>query len=101
MTSRHGSEFTQPGADPFDIPLQKKSRIDPSFPPDVLDYRIDKAGFLAAFPYLLMALIVQSAGVLADYARTKGRLTTTQVQDLYSWTSIWATKADVVQLLPA
>ena len=49
-------------------------------PPDVLDYRIDKAGFLAAFPYLLMAVIVQSAGVLADLARTKGRLTTTQVR---------------------
>ena len=30
-----------------------------------------------------MALIVQSAGVLADYARTKGRLTTTQVRFLF------------------
>ena len=49
---------------------------------DVLDYRIDKAGFLAAFPYLLMAIIVQSAGVLADLARTKGRLTTTQVMQV-------------------
>ena len=46
---------------------------------DVLGYKLDQAGFLAAMPYLLMALIVQSAGVLADYARTKGRLTTTQV----------------------
>ena len=46
---------------------------------DVLNYKLDQAGFLAACPYLLMAGIVQSAGVLADYARTKGRLTTTQV----------------------
>lgn len=46
---------------------------------DVLNYKLDKAGFLAAFPYLLMACIVQSAGFLADLARTRGRLTTTQV----------------------
>ncbi len=45
----------------------------------MLDYKLDQAGFLAAFPYLLMACIVQSAGVLADMARTKGRLSTTQV----------------------
>ena len=44
----------------------------------MLGYKLDQAGFLAAFPYLLMAGIVQSAGVLADYARTKGRMTTTQ-----------------------
>jgi len=59
----------------------------PMFMRDVLDYRIDKAGFLAAFPYLLMALIVQSAGVLADYARTKGRLTTTQVRKIFTCSS--------------
>jgi hypothetical protein len=40
---------------------------------------MDTAGFLAALPYLLMALIVQSAGFLADLARTRGRLNTTQV----------------------
>ncbi len=49
---------------------------------DVLNYKLDRAGFLAAFPYLLMAGIVQSAGILADWARTKGRLTTTQVETL-------------------
>ena len=41
---------------------------------------MDQAGFLAAVPYLLMAVIVQSAGVLADLARTRGRLSTTQVK---------------------
>ena len=40
---------------------------------------MDQAGFLAALPYLLMACIVQSAGFLADLARTRGRLSTTQV----------------------
>ena len=56
----------------------------PTFMKDVLGYKLDQAGFLAAFPYLLMAAIVQSAGVLADYARTKGRLTTTQVRKLFT-----------------
>jgi hypothetical protein len=51
---------------------------------DVLNYRLDKAGFLASFPYLLMAIIVQSAGYLADTARTKGRLSTTQVRKLFT-----------------
>ena len=41
---------------------------------------MDQAGFLAALPYLLMACIVQSAGFLADLARTRGRLSTTQVK---------------------
>ena len=44
---------------------------------------MDQAGFLAALPYLLMACIVQSAGFLADLARTRGRLTTTQVKCLF------------------
>ncbi len=51
---------------------------------DVLKYKLDQAGFLAAFPYLLMACIVQSAGVLADLARTRGRLSTTQVRKLFT-----------------
>ena len=50
---------------------------------------MDQAGFLAALPYLLMACIVQSAGVLADLARTRGRLSTTQVKiiSLYIFTN--------------
>ena len=56
----------------------------PTFMKDVLGYKLDQAGFLAEFPYLLMAGIVQSAGVLADYARKKGRLTSTQVRKLFT-----------------
>merc|ERR1712150_159965 len=48
---------------------------------------MDQAGFLAAVPYLLMAVIVQSAGVLADLARTRGRLSTTQVRKLFTCAS--------------
>ena len=64
------------------LPLKFSRSLNFDFPPlspDVLKYQIDAAGFLAAFPYLLMACIVQSAGFLADMARTKGRLSTTQV----------------------
>ena len=56
----------------------------PTFMKDVLGYKLDQTGFLAAFPYLLMAGIVQLAGVLADYSRTKGRMTTTQVRKLFT-----------------
>ena len=55
---------------------------------DVLHYKMDQAGFLAAVPYLLMAVIVQSAGVLADLARTRGRLSTTQVKSYHCVFSI-------------
>ena len=56
----------------------------PMFMRDILNYKLDQTGFLAALPYLLMACIVQSAGVLADMARTKGRLTTTQVRKVFT-----------------
>lgn len=59
----------------------------PMFMRDVLHYKMDTAGFLAALPYLLMALIVQSAGFLADLARTRGRLNTTQVRKLFTCAS--------------
>lgn len=49
-----------------------------------MGYKLDQAGFLAAIPYLLMAVIVQAAGFLADLARTKGSLTTTQVRKLFT-----------------
>ena len=39
----------------------------PTFMKDVLGYKLDQAGFLAAFPYLLMAGIVQSAGILGKH----------------------------------
>ena len=55
---------------------------------DVLHYKMDQAGFLAALPYLLMACIVQSAGFLADLARTRGRLTTTQVRYFFDETTM-------------
>ena len=56
----------------------------PKFMKEVMGYKMDQAGFLAACPYLLMATIVQSAGFLADMARSRGRLSTTNVRKLFT-----------------
>ena len=45
----------------------------PTFMKDVLGYKLDQAGFLAAFPYLLMAGIVQSAGILGKQLSKRKR----------------------------
>ena len=40
----------------------------PMFMQDILNYKLDETGFLAALPYLLMACIVQSAGkIVKDF----------------------------------
>lgn len=46
---------------------------------DVLDFKLDKTGYLSALPYLAMTLVVQFSGHLADYLRTEKILSTTQV----------------------
>lgn len=47
--------------------------------PDVFDFRLEKAGFMSSLPYLVMAIIMQFSGHLADYLRNSDILTTTQV----------------------
>ncbi|XP_076636566.1 major facilitator superfamily transporter 9 [Colletes latitarsis] len=56
----------------------------PTFMNDVLDFKLDKTGYLSALPYLAMTLVVQFSGHLADYLRTKKILTTTQVRKLFN-----------------
>jgi hypothetical protein len=48
--------------------------------PDVLKYDLKAAGLLAALPYLVMGVTVQVGGFLADWLRSQGNLTTTQVE---------------------
>ncbi|XP_065056228.1 vesicular glutamate transporter 2.1-like isoform X3 [Rhopilema esculentum] len=43
-----------------------------------------KAGFLAALPYLIMTLVVQTGGQLADFLRSSGRMSTTTVRKLFT-----------------
>jgi len=48
---------------------------------DVLKFDLKDAGLLAALPYLVMGIMVQVGGFLADWLRSQGHLTTTQVQE--------------------
>jgi len=56
----------------------------PMFMRDVLEYPLDAAGVLAAFPYILMAVVVQISGYLADTFRADGKLSTTHIRKLFT-----------------
>ncbi|XP_031843952.1 major facilitator superfamily transporter 9 isoform X2 [Nomia melanderi] len=56
----------------------------PTFMNDVLDFKLDKTGYLSALPYLAMTIVVQFSGHLADHLRAKKILTTTQVRKLFN-----------------
>lgn len=56
----------------------------PTFLSDTLDYKIEKAGFVSALPYLAMAIMIQGGGHLADHLREKKILTTTQVRKIFN-----------------
>lgn len=44
-------------------------------------------GFLAAIPYLAMAIVVQCGGQLADWLRSRWRVETTTVRQLFTNTN--------------
>ncbi|XP_016840301.1 solute carrier family 17 (sodium-dependent inorganic phosphate cotransporter)-like isoform X1 [Nasonia vitripennis] len=54
----------------------------PTFMNDVLNFKLEKTGFLSGLPYLVMAIVLQISGHLADYLRSRRILTTTQVRKL-------------------
>nr|XP_003706045.2 PREDICTED: vesicular glutamate transporter 2 isoform X1 [Megachile rotundata] len=56
----------------------------PTFMNDVLNFKLDKTGYLSALPYLAMTIAVQFSGYLADLLRTKKILTTTQVRKIFN-----------------
>lgn len=56
----------------------------PMFMRDVLEYPLDAAGILAAFPYILMAVVVQISGYLADTIRADGKLSTTHIRKIFT-----------------
>ena len=47
-----------------------------------------QAGFAAAAPYLVMAIMVQIGGQLADAIRTKNLLSTTATRKLFNCTGV-------------
>ena len=46
---------------------------------DTSQLKLDKTGFLAAIPYLAMAIVVQCGGQLADWLRSRWKVGTTKV----------------------
>lgn len=66
------------------IPLVKFCYINSSFNLccyylDTSQLKIDKTGFLAAIPYLVMSIIVQFGGQIADWLRSRWQVETTKV----------------------
>eukprot|EP00795_Rhopilema_esculentum_P016415 gene16415-7820_t len=43
-----------------------------------------QAGFLSALPYLIMTIMIQIGGQLADFLRSSGRMSTTTVRKLFT-----------------
>ncbi|XP_043271667.1 sialin isoform X2 [Venturia canescens] len=56
----------------------------PTFMSDVLNFKLEKTGFLSALPYLVMAIVLQFSGHLADNLRSRNILTTTQVRKIFN-----------------
>lgn len=56
----------------------------PSFMKYGLDFSIDKAGFVAALPYLVMGIVVMSSGYLADCLRGRANISTTLVRKAFT-----------------
>ena len=56
----------------------------PQFLKDVLNFDIAKLGFVAAIPYLAMALTLYVAGYLADWVQIKEYLTTQQTRKYFN-----------------
>lgn len=56
----------------------------PSFMNDVLRFDIYQAGFLAAVPYLVMAIVVQASGHLADYLQSRFNVSTEFVRKIFT-----------------
>lgn len=51
---------------------------------DVLNFHLEKTGFLSAVPYLTMGILLGVSGYLADWSQIKGYLTTTQVRRYFN-----------------
>eukprot|EP00795_Rhopilema_esculentum_P016422 gene16422-7830_t len=50
----------------------------------MLKFDLQKAGFLSALPYLIMTIVIQIGGQLADFLRSSERMSTTTVRKLFT-----------------
>ncbi len=65
------------------IVLKCKIKMLIIFYTDVAGWRLDQMGLLAAVPYLAMAFVVFSGGQLADFLRSRFKISTTIVNYYY------------------
>ncbi|XP_057337774.1 vesicular glutamate transporter 2.1-like [Microplitis mediator] len=56
----------------------------PTFMSDVLNFKLEKTGFFSAVPYLVMSIVLQCSGHLADHLRSKNILSTTHVRKIFT-----------------
>ncbi|XP_072157393.1 sialin isoform X1 [Bemisia tabaci] len=57
----------------------------PKFMQDTLNFKLSGSGFISALPYLVISIVIQVSGYLADWLRST-HLTTTQTRKLYTCT---------------
>ena len=56
----------------------------PSYMNDILDFDLQKSGFISAIPYLVLSLLLFVSGYLADWLQMKNVLSTTQVRKYFN-----------------
>ncbi|UXI19258.1 hypothetical protein NH340_JMT05201 [Sarcoptes scabiei] len=56
----------------------------PMYFKEVFDFDVEKSGLLGALPHLCMTFVVPLGGHLADFLRTSGQLTTTNVRKIFN-----------------
>jgi len=56
----------------------------PTYLKKILKFSLQEAGFISALPYLVMVLVVQCGGRLADHIRAKDILSTTSVRKIFN-----------------
>jgi len=56
----------------------------PSYMKDILDFDLQKSGFISAIPYLALSLLLFLSGYLADLFQMKNYLSTTQVRKYFN-----------------
>lgn len=50
----------------------------------MLNFKLEKTGFFSAVPYLVMSIVLQCSGHLADHLRSKNVLSTTNVRKIFT-----------------
>lgn len=62
----------------------------PAYMNDILDFNLQKSGFVSALPYLLLSILLFVSGFLADWFQMKNYLSVTQVRKYFTNVSFFA-----------